>query len=302
MKFLLLSDCHLLYEKPRARLDDTFQTGLKKMSFVLDYASHNNCTVLTAGDLLDSPRSWYLLVAYMSLFREKDVPIYTIFGQHDQYFRSKKALSLEAFSIAGLVGILDCKERAPFGLVGKINVYGCGYGEEIPEVVNKNNLNILIIHKMIVGKKLWPSQENYIYAEDFLKKHEEFYLILCGDAHQKFYFEKGKRIICNTGPMIRKSVDLWDHEPGFWVYDTKETTMNWVEIPHKPAEEVLSRKHIEDEKQVNKMLENFVQAVGSKEVEVGTSFEDNLEIFIEENKIEEDVVNIISGVMEKEER
>uniref|UniRef100_A0A6M3M219 Uncharacterized protein n=1 Tax=viral metagenome TaxID=1070528 RepID=A0A6M3M219_9ZZZZ len=102
--------------------------------------------------------------------------------------------------------------------------------------------------------------------------------------------------------MIRKSVDLWDHEPGFFIYDIDSREVERHEIPHKPAEGVLSRKHIEDEKQINEMLETFIQAVSSKEVEVGASFEDNLEMFIEENKVEEDVVNIISGVMGGEER
>jgi len=302
MNFLLLSDCHLLYEKPRARLDDTFQTGLKKMEFILDYAAKNNCVILQAGDFFDRPRSWYLLVAYTRLFEKYRIPIYTIFGQHDQYFRSREATLLEALSAAGLVSILNGRPL----LIGESIIYGAGFGEEIPEAkrfpdteVKGRATNILVIHRMIVKKKIWPAQEDYIYAGDFLKKHEEFDLILCGDAHQKFIdISKGGGTICNSGCLIRKSVDLWNHKPGFFITDTEGDVIDWIEIPHEPAEKVLSRKHIEDEKEVNEMLESFVQAVSSESIETGTSFEDNLEAFIKENRIGNEIVDIISSVME----
>jgi len=54
------------------------------------------------------------------------------------------------------------------------------------------------------------------------------------------------------------------------------------------------------EKRINSMLENFIEAVGSQ-VEIGTSFQDNLELFLKENEVSEEVVDIISSVMEEKE-
>ncbi len=324
MKLLLLSDLHLMWDRPRCRLDeDMARTCLGKMTFVLDYAAREGCTILQAGDFFDKPRSWHLLVAYMRLLDEyREVPVHCVFGQHDQYYRTREDTLLVALSIAGRMTILgknpvvydvqgERTDKLSYGKKGyikqndrKVCVYGCGYGEdEIPEVLDRGKwvVNVLVAHRMVIGKRMWPGQEDYEPSDRFLRKYSDFDLILCGDAHviQKFiYTEVGGRTICNTGPMVRKSIDLREHEPGFFIYDTEMGSMDWVDISHEPAEKCMSRKHIEAAEESSGMLRDFVEAV-DEEVEVGDFFEVNMSKFIVENKIEPAVVNLISEEMSK---
>lgn len=307
MKLLLLSDLHLAWDRPRARLDEVGKTCFRKMDFVLDFAARNKAVILTAGDFFDKPRSWHMLVAYIRLFDIYDeVLIYTVFGQHDQYFRSRKDTMLEALDAAGYVKVLggDPVILEHHGA----RVYGCGYGEEVPDVSGSSGCDILVAHRMILVKSMWPGQEDYEPAGRFLKKHKGYDLILCGDAHQRFEVgleqaDGRRRIICNAGPLFRRSVDLWDHEPGFWIYDTEDWTAEWVEIPHLPPGEVLTRKHLEDAKETKEMLEGFVAAIKAIHPEMegishsDTHFQSNLAKFIEENDVSDSVVNIISEEM-----
>lgn len=305
MKLLLLSDLHLMWDRPRCRLDDDMaRTCLNKMKFVLEYASRENCVILQAGDFFDKPRSWHLLVAYMRLLDEYgNVPVYCVFGQHDQYYRTREDTLLVALSIAGRIKILGKEPEYFLHEERKVCIYGCGYGEGVPEVNGSSDCDILVAHRTVIAKRMWPGQEDYELADRFLRKYDDYDLVLCGDAHEKFEVsieqaDERCRIICNTGPMVRKSVDLWKHEPGFFVYDTKDWMMDWVDMPHEPSEKCMSRKHIEDAEESSGMLRDFVEAV-DEEVEAGDSFDDNLDRFVMQNNIESEIVGLISEEMSK---
>jgi len=303
MKFVLLSDVHLLWQTPVGRLDNTAEIGLRKLKYVLEWAQSHNAVVLQAGDFFDRPRSWYLLSEVISLLRKYDALIYCVYGQHDQYMYSREtrhATSLGILEKMGLVTILG-SEPILFQR-GAVQVYGAGFGDEVPEVkFEKGKTKILVIHASISDKPLWPGHE-YTDADKFLEEYKVFDLILCGDIHRKFIgIGKNGGTICNTGPMIRKTVDLWDHCPGFFISDMEGDVIDRCEIPHEPPEKALTREHIDSKEETERMLDEFISAVSSDEVQIGASFEENLLAFIKENDIEQEVVDIISTVMGEKE-
>lgn len=302
MKLLLLSDLHLMWDRPRCRLDDDMaRTCLDKMEFVLEYASKENCVILQAGDFFDKPRSWHLLVAYMTLLDTyKEVPVYCVFGQHDQYYRTREDTLLVALSIAGRVNILGNGALVLESEGHRVCVYGCGYGEGVPDVDGSGDCNVLVAHRMVIAKRMWPGQEDYELADRFLKKHDSYNLILLGDAHEGFVHTEGGRTICNTGPMVRKTIDLWEHQPGFFIYDTETKKTERRTMPHDTPERCMSRKHIESMEEKGEILRDFVDAADS-EVEAGDSFDDNLDRFVRENAIEGEIVDLISEEMAKSE-
>ena len=323
MKLLLLSDLHLMWDRPRCRLDeDMARTCLGKMTFVLDYAAREGCAILQAGDFFDKPRSWHLLVAYMRLLDEyREVPVHCVFGQHDQYYRTREDTLLVALSIAGRVTILGKNpvvydvqggrtDKLSYGRKGyikqndrKVCVYGCGYGEdEIPEVLDRGKwvVNVFVAHRMVIRKKIWPGQEDYELADRFLKKYDDFDLILLGDSHQKLvYADEAERMVCNSGCLIRKDTTLLSHKPGFFVYDTEAKSMDWVDIPHEPPERCMSDKHLRDTEESNEMLQSFVSSVNGDEIETEGSFEANLDKFVKQHGIADDIQLLISQEMSK---
>jgi len=300
MKLICLSDLHLLYDSPVARMDDVKGAQKEKLEYVLGFAVKDEAIVVQAGDFTHKPRGWYLLRYWLDFLCHSGdmVGIYAVRGQHDSYMYGEQN--------ATVMGVLDeicAVTQVPNdGLdLGDIDLYGCSYGEEVPKPRKARKLKVLLIHRMIVDKPMWAGQEDYDLAIDFLKEHKGYDLIVCGDCHRKFLFRDSKRIILNTGCMTRLTAEAYNfkHKPGFYIYDTETRNARWHEIPHRSAEEVLTREHLEREEQTNEMLENFIAGIGEGQ-EFGMDFVSNLEKFVEENDLGIGVKRIIGELISEE--
>ena len=86
------------------------------------------------------------------------------------------------------------------------------------------------------------------------------------------------------------------YEPKFAVLDTFKQSIEWVTIPHEPAEKVLTQRHIENKKETENMLDEFIKNVSSDH-QITFNFKDNLQEYIRENKIDQKVVDLIVEVM-----
>jgi hypothetical protein len=134
-----------------------------------------------------------------------------------------------------------------------------------------------------------------------LGDNPDYNLIICADIHSKFYYKAPSgRIILNSGPLLRLEVDEADHEPGFFVYDTETENVDWVVVPHEPAENVISREHLIKKEEMDSVLEGFVKAIKEDSKGTGLSFQDNLSAFIGENEISEEVKTVISRIMKED--
>jgi len=316
MKFVLISDIHLTAKNPVARLDDLVEVQFEKLEYVLKWAHKNGASILQAGDLFDRPRSWTLLPRVMDLLNHYEVPIYCVYGQHDTYFYSEKtrdATSLGILAKAGLVTIIGKHHFVDEG----IYFYGASWGEEVPvpknevpygnsahlNYIDESTLNILVIHAPISTEPLFPNHE-YTSAKRFFDKHSYYDLILCGDIHRKFTIsnQDGDSWLINTGPMLRMTADQYNfsHESEFVIYDTNKKTISWETIPHKPAEEVLTRKHIEDKEIGQEMLNEFVESLKDSSQISGTDLRENIKKYLGENLQSEEVVEILAEIMQGE--
>jgi len=303
MKIIAFGDSHFRSDNPVCRIDDISQAFQKKFRFILEYALRENAIVIHAGDLFDTPRSFRTLHAVMSLLNEFDtVPFYGVLGgkSHDSYLYSTD-LTGTAWGVlqeAGKIKRLSGKGIYDTG----VDIYGASYGEEVPKAEDPKAFNILAIHKEISMDKMFRTQERY-YAPKFLGDNPDYNLIICADIHSKFYYKAPSgRIILNSGPLLRLEVDEADHEPGFFVYDTETENVDWVVVPHEPAENVISREHLIKKEAMDSMLEGFVKAIKEDSQGTGLSFQDNLGAFIKENEISEDVKAIMSRIMKEDKR
>jgi DNA repair exonuclease SbcCD nuclease subunit len=288
-------------------------TITEKMRFVIKFAEQIQAPIIQAGDLFDSPRSWSALdLAVNLLIREcKQSPdahidnstkFFTVFGQHDtsMYNESTRhTTSLGILSSCDLVGV--AQPDSYYDLGGSTHLYGCSYGQAPCAPRALAGTKILVVHDSIARKPEYPKQE-YKEASQYLKNNPGYDLIVCGDIHQRFLWvgEDG-RIILNAGPLLRleASEAMIKHKPGFFVVDTKDSSVEWVEVPHKPASEVLSRRHLEKAQMTGAILEEFVEAVKSEEVK-GTEFMENLLEFMDKAGLMPAVKDRITGLISKE--
>jgi DNA repair exonuclease SbcCD nuclease subunit len=307
MKIIQLSDMHLISENPVGRIDNLVETQWEKFNYVFEYAAeHSIYHILQAGDLTDIKRSWILLqqlAQLLEFWRKRKIRMYCVKGQHDSYYHDMTN-DKTILGVLITTGLVDRLSETPLAISPGINIYGTSYGEEIAKVVT-TGINILVIHKQIITNKMWAMQEEYELASDFIKRNNAFDLILCGDAHQKFEVSQGKRIICNTGVMLRleSSDQMFKHSPGFYVYDTEKNKLEWVEIPHMKAKLVLSCEHLQKQKQRKHNFDLFINRVkDTNDDQKSVSFEKNLASIMKKNKTKEPVKKIVSNYLEGEDK
>lgn len=297
MKFILLSDTHLLYQNPVGRLDNLVDVQFDKLNFIFDKAQEFGCPVLIAGDLFNKPRSWTLLPIVMSFLKERDVQVFCVYGQHDTYLYSDETRDRTNLGILEKAGLVEILNNDPV-FFRDIFLYGCSFGSEIP-IPTIGGINILVIHAPISNAAIYPGQE-FTLAKNFLLTHDKYDLILCGDIHRKFVEQIGNRIIVNSGPMLRKEASEYNfkHSPGFFIYDADDRKVEWIEIPHRSANEVLSREHIEKQIETESMLDDFIEMMkDDSEESHGVSFQENLQEFIRKNSVEKGIVDYLSELM-----
>lgn len=297
MKLLLLSDIHLAVDNPIARLDNMVETQWDKLRYIFDYAEKNEIEyILQAGDFTHTKRSWSLLEKLSNYLMTKRtvVEIMLVKGQHDSFYHQmgNHRTTTGVLISSGIVTLLDSK---PINIGDEINIYGCSYGEEIPEILNKSFFNILVIHAPI-GDKPYGNFE-YSDAKRFLKKHKQYDLILCGDVHEKFIIEDKNRIICNTGVMLRHeaSKQMMEHKPCFFVYHIDTNKIKEIIIPALPSDQVLSRDHLERKKERESNFEDFINNIQKMKGNHSISFDDNLKRVIKTNK----TVNAVKSIIDR---
>jgi len=312
MKIALLSDCHLTSIKPQGRIDtDMLSVGLDKLGQVFQYAYDNDIrSIIEAGDFVDVYRNWELLSAltkFLEAWKKKGINLLGIDGQHGQYYHSatnEKTIMGVLFSAGLITRLTDCPILiGRYKDMGEHQIYGSSWGEAIPKVDGYcKGLKILVIHKQILMSKIFNQQEGHIYAPTFLKENPDYDLILCGDAHQKFSFNIGKRIICNTGVMMRLEASemMYEHKPSFAIYDTETKKLEFHELKAQDAEKVLSRVHLEKQEERKNNFDSFIKQVKeSSEDSKELSFDKNLRIIIKQHKASENVKGHISEYMAK---
>lgn len=313
MKFVLLSDPHLLLDKPKARIDDAIQAAWDKFAWVYNFAYEQGATILISGDLTDGPRSWQLLPDITNFYGEvscwpnwRGNHTYVVRGQHDTYMRNTGMNKRTIMGVLTEAGFITELSNKPIILNDKVALYGSNWGNNISDShfewsCKQGLTNILVIHAPIADQSLWEGQD-YLHAERFIKG-VPYKLVLCGDIHRTFAIKHEDRWICNTGPMIRKdaSVYSFQHRPCVFLYDTLSNQLDLVVIPHKPAEDVLNRDHIDREQARIKSvmdMSHFVEKVKAARADgyKATTFGDNLKQLVATANPSTPVLNLLREV------
>jgi hypothetical protein len=254
VKIGILGDLQLTNKAPTRRIDDYFQTQLRKFNQALTIFEENNCScIVQPGDFFDAPTVSNqvkatiisLLNAYFGNSSVTTKRIYCCWGQHDVVGHSKYTLPNSPLAVLEAAEVVKVLSGEPT-VVGKVSeddgtrvcLYGAGFGEDIPEPY-EDCYNVLVTHRMIGDRSLWPGQE-LVGPRNFLIEHPEFNLVVTGDYHYRFYENWNGRIILNMGALVRKTISKFDleHEPAVGVFDTSCNSLEIYELCAKPVTEV----------------------------------------------------------------
>jgi DNA repair exonuclease SbcCD nuclease subunit len=286
----------------------------RKVDFILALAVQYRCPVLIAGDVgLKSQWPNWLEEELIRRIKETSEPVvvYAIPGQHDlpnhqlsQWRQSAIGVlhQAEAVTILGVDGEKYRSLQEP----GLWSVFTFAYGEEIrnPSDMNEEGRDwqtplIAIVHILVTEGKREDKDQFLMGAEpalSLLKKYDEYSLILTGDNHKPFVVEHEGRLLVNPGSLLRTTADQADHKPRIYLWYHGE---NRVEPVYLPIEEgVIDRSHIDSQEAKDERIEAYVVRL-SEEVEVGLSFEGNLEAYFKSNRIKKAVQDKVWAAMPK---
>ena len=304
MKFLITGDLHLRGSSPENRIDDFFEAQLNKMEQIFKLATENKCEmILCPGDVFDNPRpSFDVLEYYIKLFKKYNtncdggIQFLTVWGQHDQRFRTHDRTALKLIESLGYI-----KTFKKISITNDIDLYGCDYGDEIPNIENKDNINILLIHKTILDKQKWVGQEDYLLSDKLFKKYP-YDIIISGDWHHPVFYQYQKQTILNCGCLVRKTVAEADLIPHIYILDIDKEDLTYslkkIELLYAPAEKVFREEALNRETtKENAKLQEFIESIKNNEIATSLDFKKNLEIMMKNS--DKEVKDIILKSLEE---
>lgn len=279
---ILCSDMHLREDTPKCWIGD-FQTEQWLMvTYLSKLQEQYKCPVIHAGDLFDywKPSPWLIAQAIDLLPKE----FYTIYGQHDlpqHNWELRGKSGLNALRVAKIVNLLS----------------GYHYGQQIYTGASRDSRfhKMLVWHHMTYINPPFPDAKPDGQALQILKRFPQFDLIVTGDNHQSFSVKYQGRLLVNPGCMTRQEASLIDFQPRIALWYAKTNSIKWVYLPIQ--ENAISREHIEEKQRKDKRITAFVKSLDT-EWETEESFEKNLEIFKNKNRIRKSVSVIINKSLE----
>lgn len=285
---IICADLHLREDTPICRIDNYWKAQERKVQYIRALQQKYQCLVFDGGDVFNqwkaSPR--LLAWAIKAMYR----PI-TVAGNHDlpqhslEMFHSSSLAVLEAAGVVRVNGVYE--ERG-------MTIHAVPWGEKIPTIRrgSKSYRRVLIHHVMTYdGNSPWPGAEKSVEnALGILDNAQGFDLVVTGDNHKPFVVEDRGRILVNPGSVMRMTADQVDHLPRVYLWNAEGNT---VEPHYLPIEAgVVSREHIEEQRVCDERIEAFVSRLHN-DVELGISFEQNLEQFFLINKITPQVKQMV---------
>ena len=275
---ILTSDWHLRETQPVCRTDNYWNAQWKKVDFISKLQKEFGCAVFHGGDLFDHWKPSPMLLSEAS----KHLPnnFISVCGQHDL-----PQHNLDLNYKSGIYNLM---------INGRVSILQNGHwnqslGDGRTGFIIKGK-QLTIQHVMnYKGEPPWPGCTDPT-AIRLLKKYPQFDLILTGDNHKSFTQEYQGRWLVNPGSLMRMDADQENHKPRVYLWYAEDNSVVPVYIPI--VQDVISREHIEQKKQRDNRIDNFVKRLDS-DWKASLTFEENLEIFKKKNKVPQDIMSII---------
>jgi len=289
MKFLATSDWHLQHTRPRCRVDDWYQTMRSRLQWMTGLINEYQCPILVAGDIFDSgTNTMELENMTISELKKAEYPIITIAGNHDLAYRSLKQIKKSSYWVLAQTNII----QHLFGghtIDGIGSVFGKSFGEEWESPVN-----VFMTHASVYPTSNIPFfMPDALSAEEMLNRFPDCEVVITGDIHESFYFQKDGRTLINGGGIIRLEADKKYTVPTVYLYEDGVVTP----FPAPIVIDNVVQEYLIEEKARDTRISAFVEKL-STSAEIGLSFKDNVELGFRTNKVRPVVKELVLRAME----
>lgn len=306
MKIACLGDLHLRDTIPKGRMDPYPMILLGKFDFILDVCDKHGIEVLIQpGDFFESVlASVHIMRRAAAILRSHIVKVYVVYGQHDLRYHASDTnnVPLQLFEDFNLVKRLHPNKGTLLShpvarvhpKVKRVVGWGSSWNEEIPNLMDPNDINIWATHRMIIdNKKLWDGMKEFTLAKHLLKQNP-FNLIITGDNHRSFVTKYGLRWLVNCGSLGRTNIDQAAHIPHFMVFDTDSRKLVKARVPIRPPKEVLKIEEAKERKRKEAELGQLIEGMElATKIQKKINYKDM--VFTTLKKIDNSKLNLMMG-------
>lgn len=177
-KFVFVGDMHLNASTPKSRIDDYPSTMMDKLELLRNYLIVANVKyMICAGDVFHKakqPSDFEYRVAQEFLrFKESGIRVFSIFGNHDQQWDRLDTYDKTSLGLMFLTGVIEPFSRITFNGSRKVNIYGCHFPNDIPDIADFDSYNIVVAHKFYD----YNLDKDSLYQEDLEKNSFSMYCL-----------------------------------------------------------------------------------------------------------------------------
>lgn len=294
---ILTADIHLREDQPVCRTDNYWDAQARKIKWLRDLQLEHNCPILDAGDLFNKWKP----SPYLLQWAIKNLPqMITVAGNHDQSSHNQDLFEKTGLAVLEAAGVVTLAKPTWINVKGLQNmpIYGFPWGVELFRVedryASKDPLKIALVHTMTYkGRVPYPGCTDP-GASTLLDKMTGFDLIVTGHNHKPFVVEKDGRLLVNSGSLMRSTSDQADHEPRVYLWYAEDNHVEPVFVPIEKG--VVSRDHIDVVEHREERMTAFVSRL-NQDVEIGLSFERNMERYLAANRLRTRTREILEKVV-----
>lgn len=264
MKFLYCTDLHIKGKNPVNRLDNYYQSCLKKIDEIIKIAKDTECSfIVCGGDLFDSPNvSNTIIDDFVDRVEQSNIEWHVVPGNHDMnshnWELSKSSALAHIFRRSTMIKLLSTIKTS------NLVIRGLEYYHDIETDLKKDGLmhsyedkfTIAIPHAFISIKPFFK-EVSHICAKD-LKTN--FDLILCSHFHMSFDETINETRFLNTNSIGRTAITE-QHKPQIAIIDTAKDIVKMNLDSAKKANDIFDLTKYEELKANKKDIKEFLNSL-----------------------------------------
>lgn len=313
IKLVYLTDTHVRANSPSSRLDFFPETIIKKLTWVGEYANSVNAdAIIHGGDWLDRWDATYSIIRdLIKVVLKWDKKVYTVLGNHDISGYNAETFQKTAIGVLEAAGFIQRLESKPVLIKGSnetVSLTGADASSDVDDKLKyytdvageSDHIKIHIVHGFLSNIS-WPDYVKHTLISNIVETKAD--IILTGHEHKGFgLIEKNNKLFCNPGALARVTAGLGDINQVVKValitINGSDFNIELVPLPKSialPADKVLDRSKIKEEKERVQNLETFKSKMDGFQF---TSF--NIYKILEEIKAQESIEeNVVKLTKEK---
>lgn len=256
--FILSADWHLRSTVPscvEASQEEWISIQESAVDKVVDIAIEKKSPVFVVGDIFhsDVTTSFQMIQIIQNAAKrlgEHGLSLYVLFGNHDLKYHTSTNII-----------------KSPLGvLMNSVNVYLLSTFENVSAAnfdEEDKNCEYVFKHTLTIPKSDIPVDViNCETPESLLEKFDKAKMVMTGDYHRNFHFEKDGRHVINPGCLTKQAADFENYQNGIYYINLEYNIIEWCPVN---IEQKFNHNGYE-KKALDQTIENFVEGIKAEDV------------------------------------